>query len=199
MRYALVKTAWGTFGFVARGERIVATFLPRSASQIQRAIDQSWPDAVEARDQFPGFCRQVRDYFAGRVTQFEVEVDLSHVSPYHRMVLEACRRIPYGRTASYADLARATGKPGAARAVGGAMAHNPLPLVIPCHRVLRSDGSLGGFSSPDGIKEKQRLLRLESATTADARAANGPCRPSPSARGDGVRTSRRRQRERAVV
>ena len=66
-------------------------------------------------------------------------------------------------TASYADLAGAAGNPAAVRAAGGAMAHNPLPLVIPCHRVLRSDGSIGGFSSTEGVRQKRRLLALEGA------------------------------------
>ncbi|MGB2985085.1 MAG: methylated-DNA--[protein]-cysteine S-methyltransferase [Phycisphaerae bacterium] len=161
MRYIIFKTAWGAFGYVARGKRLVATFLPQSESSIRRAIRKRWPDAVETPDLLPRLRKQVIDYFAGKPTKFTVEVDLSGVPPFRQDVLKACWRIPYGGTASYADLAQTAGRPGAARAVGGAMAHNPLPLVIPCHRVLRSDGSLGGFSSPRGIKEKERLLLLE--------------------------------------
>ena len=103
------------------------------------------------------------DYFAGKPTKFAVDIDFTDHPPFREAVLRACRRIPYGKTASYADLARAVGKPRAARAVGTAMAHNPVPLVIPCHRVVRSDGSLGGFSTPRGVKEKKRLLLLEGA------------------------------------
>ena len=109
----------------------------------------------------PRFRQAVVDYFDGKRIRFSIEIDLSRLPPFHQMVLEVCRRIPYGQTASYADLARAVGHPNAARAVGGAMARNPLPLVVPCHRVLRADGSIGGFSSADGVDEKARLLRLE--------------------------------------
>lgn len=163
MRYTIFDTAWGPFGFVASGKRLVATFLPQPERAIRRAVGARWPDAVETPDMLPGFRRQVIDYYKGKPTVFKAEVDLSDVTPFREDVLRACRRIPYGKTASYVDLARMVGKPGAARAVGGAMAHNPLPLIIPCHRVLRSDGSLGGFSSPRGVKEKKRLLRLENA------------------------------------
>lgn len=163
MNYTIFDTAWGCFGFVARGKRLVATFLPQQAGLLHPRMREEWPDAVENCDAFPGFRRQVINYFDGKPTKFVVDADLSDVPPFRRLVLDACRGIPYGKTASYADLARAAGNPGAARAAGGAMAHNPLPLVIPCHRVLRSDGSLGGFSSPRGIKEKERLLRLENA------------------------------------
>jgi len=163
MRYTIFDTAWGTFGFVASGKRLVATFLPQPERVIRRAVAARCPDAVETPDLLPRFRRHVIDYYKGKPTIFKAEVDLTDVPPFRQAVLRACRRIPYGKTATYADLARTVGKPGAARAVGGAMAHNPLPLVIPCHRVLRTDGSLGGFSSPRGVKEKKRLLRLENA------------------------------------
>jgi methylated-DNA-[protein]-cysteine S-methyltransferase len=157
----IFDTVWGAFGLVTRGRRLVATFLPRPAARLRRAIRESWPDAVEAKDLLPRFRKRVLDYFAGERTAFKVEVDLSDVPSFRCEVLEQCRRIPYGKTASYADLARAAGNPRAVRAVGGAMANNPLPLVIPCHRVIRSDGSLGGFSSYRETELKARLLRLE--------------------------------------
>jgi len=162
MKYELVDTEWGSFGLVTRGDRLVATFLPRRGrDDVERAIRSLFPGAVKGHRLLPRFRRQVTAYFAGKPTDFSVKLDLSDHPPFRRSVLEACRRIKYGRTASYGDLARAAGVPHAARAVGGVMAHNPMPIVIPCHRVLRSDGSLGGFSSPDGVKEKARLLHLE--------------------------------------
>lgn len=163
MTFTIFETSQGKFGFVARGRRLVATFPPRPESRIRRAILERWPEAVEVHDALARFRKQVIDYFKGKPTRFDVELDLSGLPPFREAVLQACRRIPHGKTASYGDLARAAGKPGAARAVGGAMANNPLPLVVPCHRVVRSDGSIGGFSSSEGIKEKKRLLRLENA------------------------------------
>ena len=180
MHYAIFDTAWGAFGFVEHNKRLIATFLPRARQEIIRAIRASWPDAIEAPDALPRFRQAVVDYFEGKRTRFPIEIDLSGVPPFHRSVLAACRRIPYGQTASYADLAKAVGKPNGARAVGGAMARNPLPLVVPCHRVLRADGSIGGFSSARGVEEKTRLLRLEGAAPVRnrdggaVRVATGP-------------------------
>ena len=163
MYYAIFDTTWGAFGFVEHNSRVLATFLPRARQEIIRAIRASWPDAIEAPDSLPRFRQAVVDYFEGKRTRFPIDIDLSGMPPFHQLVLEACRRIPYGHTASYADLAKAVGKPNAARAVGGAMARNPLPLVVPCHRVLRADGSIGGFSSTGGVDEKAQLLQLEKA------------------------------------
>jgi O-6-methylguanine DNA methyltransferase len=163
MKYAIFDTAWGSFGFVANGKHLVATFLPQRRQSIRRQIMARWPGATEEPKLLPQFRKQVVAYFCGRPARFNVDLDLTGVPPFGQAVLRACHRIPHGKTATYADLAKAVGKPGAARAVGGTMARNPLPLVVPCHRVLRSDGSLGGFSGPTGVKEKARLLRLEKA------------------------------------
>ncbi len=101
-------------------------------------------------------------YFQGQpVTFADFPVDLSQQPPFRRRVLEECRRIPYGQTLTYTELAARAGKPLAVRAVGSAMSHNPVALLIPCHRVSRSDGSLGGYSAPGGIDLKRQLLELE--------------------------------------
>ena len=160
--FRLVKTRWGCFGIVLSGEhRVVATFLPQEEASLRRALVSRYPGIREQSRGADKFCNQVRDYFSGAKTNWSVDIDLRAMPEFRRHVLEACRRIPYGATASYADLARAVGSPAAARAVGSAMANNPLPLIVPCHRVVRSDGTLGGFSSPRGTSQKIRLLKLE--------------------------------------
>ncbi len=159
--FRMVKTTLGCFGYVARNEKLIAAYLPTEEGAIRRAIQRAFPTAVEDAALLPRFARQVVDYFAGRVVSFDVPVDLSAVTPFRRRVLMACRRVPYGKTVSYADLARRAGSPGAARAVGSAMAHNPIPLVIPCHRVLASGGGLGGFSASRGVALKEQMLELE--------------------------------------
>jgi methylated-DNA-[protein]-cysteine S-methyltransferase len=161
VQFAIVDTGWGAFGLVARGQALVRTYLPRSRAEIRRHIRHDFPAAVEETSTLRAFQRQAVDYFRGKPAAFDVRLDLSDVPPFRARVLEACRRIPFGRTASYADLARAAGNPAAVRAAGGAMAHNPLPLVVPCHRILSADGSIGGFSSSQGVEEKLRLLRHE--------------------------------------
>lgn len=105
--------------------------------------------------------KQIADYVDGRRTTFDVDLDLSWISGFRRDVMLACAAIPRGATASYADLARRVGRPGAARAVGNVMRTNPLPLVVPCHRVVGSNGSLTGFGG--GLDVKRRLLELEGA------------------------------------
>jgi methylated-DNA-[protein]-cysteine S-methyltransferase len=102
---------------------------------------------------------ELHEYLRGERREFTVPLDLGHRSVFTRQVLAACRRIPYGKTCSYGELAQQSGYPGAARAVGQVMARNPLPLLIPCHRVIRADGALGGFGR--GLAVKRRLLRLE--------------------------------------
>jgi len=104
----------------------------------------------------------VQKYLAGGVVDLSgIPIVTDGVSPFDRRVLAECRRIPYGETTTYRELASRVGRPRAARAVGGALRHNPVPLIVPCHRVLRSDGGLGGFSAPGGIDVKRRLLALE--------------------------------------
>ena len=96
-----------------------------------------------------------------RIYQHASAVFLAWITPFARKVLGACRKVPQGRTTTYRALAEQVGQPRAARAVGGVMAANPIPLIVPCHRVLRSDGGLGGFSGPGGNATKLRLLEHE--------------------------------------
>lgn len=104
----------------------------------------------------------LEDYLAGQPVSFDgIPVDLSGLTPFRRRTLEACRRIRYGETTSYAGLARRLKNPAAARAVGSAMRHNPVAIIIPCHRVLGSDGGLGGYSAPGSLDLKRRLLEME--------------------------------------
>ena len=104
------------------------------------------------------------DYAAGTGALDEsVPLDLACRTDFQRRVMLACRRIPYGATCGYRNLAEMVGAPQAARAVGGVMARNPVPLFVPCHRVLAAGGHLGGFSAPQGLAMKRRLLELEAA------------------------------------
>lgn len=102
--------------------------------------------------------RQINDYFAGKRTQFELEVAPQGTS-FQRQVWRQLGKIPYGETRSYGEIAASVGRPKGARAAGGAIGSNPIAVVIPCHRVIGADGSLTGFGS--GLPVKRRLLRLE--------------------------------------
>jgi methylated-DNA-[protein]-cysteine S-methyltransferase len=103
-------------------------------------------------------------YADGEPVDFsEVAIAVEHLSTFERRVVKACRAIPSGQHRTYGQLAAAAGSPGAARAVGRVMATNRVPLVVPCHRVLAAGGRLGGFSAPQGLAMKRRLLALEGA------------------------------------
>ncbi|MEU5094185.1 methylated-DNA--[protein]-cysteine S-methyltransferase [Streptomyces sp. NPDC020996] len=104
--------------------------------------------------------RQVEAYFAGERRAFELPLDWSLVSGFNRQVLrELATGVPFGQVVGYGDLARRVGQPGASQAVGAAMGSNPLPVVVPCHRVVESDGGIGGFGG--GLEAKRKLLALE--------------------------------------
>jgi methylated-DNA-[protein]-cysteine S-methyltransferase len=117
------------------------------------------PRVLLAPGRLDPVARELDDYFAHRRRTFDVPLDLQLAHGYRREVLGQLREIDYGRTASYAAVAAATSSPKAVRAVGTACATNPLPIVIPCHRVVRADGSLGGYLG--GPETKQTLLTLE--------------------------------------
>lgn len=110
-----------------------------------------------SRSRLASHRREIEEYFAGKRKRFSTPVDLSAVrSPFRRRVLRTLKSIPFGKVTSYGELAARCGSPGAARAVGTAMATNPLALVIPCHRVIAASGGLGGYSG--GLSKKMRLL-----------------------------------------
>jgi methylated-DNA-[protein]-cysteine S-methyltransferase len=118
------------------------------------------PRILRSPGQLDGIARQLDEYFAGRRRSFEVAVDLQLAHGFRRDVLDHLRAIPFGTTQSYGVVAAATGRPKAVRAVGTACGHNPVPLVVPCHRVVRSDGTIGQYRG--GIDAKRLLLALES-------------------------------------
>ena len=108
--------------------------------------------------------RQLDEYFEGKRRQFDLEVDLRLTRDFGRTVLEELGRVPFGEVTTYGALAAKAGKPRAARAVGTIMNRNPLPIVLPCHRVVGANGSLVGYAG--GLERKQTLLRLEGALPA---------------------------------
>ena len=119
------------------------------------------PRVLRAPRRLDEVARQLDEYFAGRRRRFELPIDLQLAHGFRRTVLARLSEIGYGSTASYATVAAAAGSPAAVRAVGSACATNPVPVVVPCHRVVRSDGSIGGYRG--GPDAKRALLALEAA------------------------------------
>lgn len=106
---------------------------------------------------------RLQDFADGAPDEFgDVQLDFTGLSRFQSRVLEHCRRIPYGETTSYGQLAARAGSPNAARAVGSTMAANRWPLIVPCHRVVQAGGRLGNYSAPQGVRMKKRLLAMES-------------------------------------
>jgi len=158
---AVAETAAGWIGllFSPRGLMELHYPLP-SRDQALASSRARLPEApVLADTSWGGVKEQLRRYYAGQVVHFDVPFDLSRHTPFQRLVWDVTFGIPYGETRSYAWVAAEIGSPQAYRAVGSAMAANPIPIIIPCHRVLRSDGSLGGYGG--GLTMKQRLLAME--------------------------------------
>jgi methylated-DNA-[protein]-cysteine S-methyltransferase len=138
------------------------TFGHASAQAAVRALDRRIAADATHGTWNPPLIRRLLAYAAGRPTDFsDVEIDLDSLSDFQRRVVAHCRRIPYGKTLTYGQLAAKAGSSRAARAVGNCMAANRYPLVVPCHRVLPANGQAGAFSAPGGAAMKKRLLALE--------------------------------------
>jgi methylated-DNA-[protein]-cysteine S-methyltransferase len=163
--YDLVKTRFGVAAIVwfevKHGSRITRVLLPAPKEKILREISMIFPTAT--RKSCPvvaKFANDLQAFTEGRVLSFDTSLmDMSRVPPFHRKVLRALALISKGKVSTYGTIAAKTGAPGGARAACQGCANNPFPIVFPCHRVVRSDGSLGGFGG--GLKLKRALLEME--------------------------------------
>jgi methylated-DNA-[protein]-cysteine S-methyltransferase len=170
-----VHLAAGDHGLVGLEMAGTATdFRERLGRRLGGAVLPSGPGMPDAwQATLETATRQLDEYLQGQRTRFDVPVDLGGLSPWDRRVLDAVRLLPYGEVTTYAGLARAIGRPGAARAVGGSLGRNPVPVVIPCHRIVASDGTLGGYGGRGNgaraqlLAVKRSLLALEGARVPD--------------------------------
>jgi methylated-DNA-[protein]-cysteine S-methyltransferase len=165
--FALFATPVGRCALAWNEQGIIAVQLPEASVAVSRArLQRRFPGARSAAPPL-----QVRRAIAairrllggGRDSLAGIRLDFSKCSRFHRRVYEVARRIPMGETWTYGKLAARAGRPKAARAVGQAMARNPFPLIVPCHRVTGAQGWAGGFSAHGGVGTKFRLLRIEGA------------------------------------
>jgi len=162
--FTLFPTAWGLAAVAWTRVGVCGLWLPeprreRLGERVTADLDagrEQKPDAAAARA-----VDAIQSYFEGERVKFTMPLDLFPATPFAQKVYAALRKIPYGRTATYAEVAAAVGSPRACRAVGGANARNRIPLIIPCHRVVAANGRPGGFSAPGGVATKLRLLDLE--------------------------------------
>jgi methylated-DNA-[protein]-cysteine S-methyltransferase len=162
--YDLIPWTFGEIGLVRRAgagrSSICRILLPKAGGSMTRKIQREFPGAVPRAGKRDEICLKIRDFLSGKAVDFTLEdLDFGIVKGFARSVLRKGGKIPRGLVTTYGGLAARLGVPGGARAVGNVMAGNPLPLVIPCHRVIRSDGSLGGFGG--GLSMKRALLAME--------------------------------------
>ena len=155
-----IPTPLGWAGAAVTDRGVAQVVLPRQGrQQVQRELAAfGRMPAVRPRS-LQRVLSQLGRYLSGRAVSFGLPLDLRYYSPFQQAVWNAAAAIPYGETRSYAWIAKRIGRPGAARAVGQALGANPVPILIPCHRVVSSTGALGGFSGGAGMKK--RLLDLE--------------------------------------
>jgi methylated-DNA-[protein]-cysteine S-methyltransferase len=164
IRYTIFKTRWGYFGLAGTEMGLLRTHLPLAdPGKVKTNLLANFPAARHNQRLFNPLQKQIIAYFNGTYAVFNknIPIVMDGLSPFTVSVLRQCRKIGFGRTISYGRLAEKTGRPAAARAVGSALAKNPLPLIIPCHRVICSDGKIGGFSAIGGITLKRKMLELE--------------------------------------
>jgi methylated-DNA-[protein]-cysteine S-methyltransferase len=160
IKFAIVRTKFGWVGMGGSEAGLVLLTLPKlSRKAALSEVKDYAPDAVEDISAFGDLSNRLQRYFNGDRVLFRDRLDLSGATSFYRAVWDAATSIPYGETRTYAWVAQQIGKPRALRAVGGALARNPFPIIVPCHRVVASSGNLGGFSG--GLELKKRLLEME--------------------------------------
>ena len=155
--------------------RLVAVATPRGLARIAYELENGGLDSilddvalklspaiVEAPARLDPVRRELEEYFEGRREDFDVALDWSLTTGFRRRVLQQCARIPFGATSTYKEMAIAAGSPRAFRAAGGALGSNPIPIIVPCHRVLATGGGLGGYTG--GLERKRQLLSIEAPT-----------------------------------
>ena len=158
--YTSFETVFGIIGLIRNKKGLLNIYLPNEMLY-EKKLHKQYPnqELIENNLKFKHEIKQLNEYFNGDRTNFELDIDLI-VSPFYKKVLIEVSKIPYGITSTYSDIAKKLNNPKAIRAVGSANARNPLPIVIPCHRIVNKSGKLGGYRG--GLKMKEKLLKFES-------------------------------------
>ena len=170
--YVLVPSAFGALSIVWRGSeagpKVYRVFLPSERTPMQEVVQTAFPGAYQRScPAVAGLAARIQRFLDGDAVRFDLGlVALDRCSEFQRGVLLAEHQIPRGWVSTYGRIARRLGVPGGARAVGGALSRNPFPILVPCHRAIRSDGQLGGFQG--GLRMKQALLELEGIVVTPA-------------------------------
>jgi O-6-methylguanine DNA methyltransferase len=168
LSYAIFQTSCGWMGVVISNKGLCQVILPQFLrDNAFQAISNKFASAELQEDNTLPIVLDLISYMNGQKVDFNYPLDLPSISQFQQDIRQATRSIPYGQTRSYSQIAQDAGHPGAYRAVGQVMACNPVPIVIPCHRVVASDGSLHGFRG--GLEMKQRLIQMEQLTLKNSK------------------------------
>lgn len=163
LSYARTDSPIGRLTLVATPAGLAAIGFGEGFDLLDDLARRTGAEVQERPDELDDVRRELAEYFAGARRDFTVPLDRCLSTGFRRAAQEAISRIPYGEVASYGEIAAGAGQPGATRAAGSACRTNPIPVIVPCHRVLRSDGSIGGYAGdmPGGLDIKRHLLALE--------------------------------------
>lgn len=157
--YATVDSPIGALLLAATGRGLIRIGFDNETKVLDDLADRVSPRILEHPTRLADARKELGEYFAGRRDRFDVQLDWALIGGFRRRILEVTARIPFGSVSTYQDVAGRAGRPKGARAAGQALGGNPLPVIIPCHRVLRTGGGLGGYAG--GTDRKEFLLRLE--------------------------------------
>lgn len=159
IHYSTVRSLFGEMGVAISSKGLCGIFFPEEAP-FEKKLKKIYPLCTIVKND--ALCKpitkQLQEYFAGKRIAFDIKIDLQ-APPFYKKALLAVKKIPFGKTMTYKEIARKAGNPKAVRAAGSANAYNPIPIVIPCHRVINTGGGLGGYSG--NIQHKALLLELE--------------------------------------
>jgi O-6-methylguanine DNA methyltransferase len=170
--YAVFESSLGNIVLVSKNGRLIELDIKNDdIYRVRKSLTAYYPDGIESSGSFHKVCKLLDRYLKGEQIDFDIEVDISHLGEFTRKVLYELRKIPYGKVTSYGRIGKKLGYENAARAVGQAVGRNTVPIIIPCHRVIREDGSIGGFSM--GLRIKEKLLATEGLKCSSSqRSAN---------------------------
>ena len=163
--YTIFLTAWGWAGFASDQKGLKILVLPEERREdalfkIRKILE--YDHLIDENRRRGKLIQRVKEYFEGKKVDFlDWQLNLDNYTNFQKKILQTVRKIPYGETRSYKWVAQTAGYPRAYRAVGNTMRNNPIPLIIPCHRVIKNNGMLGGFSGKEGIALKKKMIDLE--------------------------------------
>lgn len=163
-QWDMIEFARGAVAVVARDNRVCRVFFECSPDDAAAAVAKSHPTAIQASSpSIEQALEQLAEYFHGRRRLFDIPLETGQLTDFARKVHQALSEVPYGAVLTYGELAARVGSPRAARAVGRVMSSNPFPLIVPCHRVVNADGSLGQYSAAHGPDSKAWLIDFENS------------------------------------